>query len=140
MKKLALALALCAAGTLGMFVGRMQSATVSPPLRAEPRFIELAEEALPDGGEVRVSDTELQLYIAVYKAMQSDHGLEIEQALVGRGVSLDEFRSIERRIQSRQPLVEKVRAALLEHAKQQAVFAFHQAEATPTPGAARPRK
>lgn len=140
LKNLGIVLALVAAGTVGLVVGRSQSAVNPPAETAAPQFIEVAEGSPPASGEPQVSDSELQLYIEVYNAMQADHGLEIEQALVGRGISLDEFRSIERRVQSRQPLVEKVRAALLEHAKQQAVFALNQAEPTATPGTVRKKK
>ncbi len=64
-----------------------------------------------------VSETELEMYINVYKAMQSDHGLRIEDAIRPYHRSLEQFRNVERHIQAEPRLVERVRQALLEHAR-----------------------
>src|SRR5512140_12102 len=69
-----------------------------------------------------VSEPEIQIYLNVYKAMQSDHGLTIEDALQPQKISLEEFRHIERRIQEQPRLVERVRDALTEHAKSHSAF------------------
>jgi hypothetical protein len=95
-----------------------------------------AEEA-PAVATPSVSDAELERYIAVYKAMQADHGLNIEEAIRPHGVSLEEFRLLERRIQENPRLVEKVRNALLEFARANSAVALA-ASPTPTPGKAKP--
>jgi hypothetical protein len=84
-----------------------------------------------------VSDDEIELYIKVYNSMQDDHDLNIENAIQPHKISLENFRAIERRIQSQPRLVEKVREALLEHAKQSSVLARSLATRTPpqTPSA-----
>lgn len=75
-----------------------------------------AQEAL-ESDDLEVSESELELYIEVYKAMQSDHGLTIDEALAERGQDLQKFREIEQRIQRQDALVRRVREALLEYAK-----------------------
>jgi pyruvate/2-oxoglutarate dehydrogenase complex dihydrolipoamide acyltransferase (E2) component len=49
--------------------------------------------------------------------MQADHDLTLETILAQKGVSLDQFRIIERRIQKNDRLVRKVRDALQAQAK-----------------------
>ena len=68
----------------------------------------------------QVSTTELALYIDVYTAMQADHDLTLEAALAKKGVPLDQFRNIERRVQKQDRLVRKVRDALQAQAKARA--------------------
>jgi len=64
-----------------------------------------------------VTESQLKMYIAVYKAMHADHDLTIDHALEPHGISLTEFRNIERRIQKEHRYVERVRDALLEFAR-----------------------
>lgn len=69
-----------------------------------------------------VSESELQTYIKVYTAMQDDHDLVIDNAIKPSHISLDEFRELERRIQSQTRLVDRVREALLEDRRAHSVF------------------
>ena len=80
-----------------------------------------------------VSETDLQMYIKVYTAMQDDHDVTIEEAIKPYNISLDDFRQVERRIQGESRLVERVRQALLDHVKDHSVFA--QSVGTPSPSA-----
>lgn len=64
-----------------------------------------------------VSPAELALYIDTYTAMQANHDLTLETILAEKGVPLDQFRSIERRVQRQERLVRKVREALQAQAK-----------------------
>jgi len=91
-----------------------------------PQAEEVGESEPPS-----VSESDLQLYIKVYGAMQEDHDLTIENALKSQ-MSLDDFRQLERRIQNQPRLVERVRDALLERVKANSTFAL--STATPTPG------
>jgi hypothetical protein len=68
----------------------------------------------------QVTPNELALYIDVYTAMQADHDLTLESVLVQKGVPLDQFRNIERRVQKQERLVHKVRDALQAQAKARA--------------------
>jgi hypothetical protein len=102
-----------------------------------PRAEEVGAEEPPT-----VSESEIQMYLNVYKAMQSDHGLSIEDALRPQKVSLEEFRQVERHIQDQPRLVERVRQVLLEYAKTNSSFALAVETATPraTPTSGRPKK
>ncbi len=70
----------------------------------------------------KVSDHDLQTYIGVYSAMQSDHELTIERALEPYQMSLDAFRSIERQVQSDQRLTDKARQALRVQAQSRSAY------------------
>jgi hypothetical protein len=67
-----------------------------------------------------VSESEIERYIEVYKAMQANHALTIEEAVKPFNVTLEQFRAIERRIQKEQRYVDRVRKALLEYSRSQA--------------------
>ena len=69
-----------------------------------------------------VTPEELDLYLSVYKAMQADRDLDIDEAIEPHGMALREFRDIERRIQMRSTLVERVRRDLLAHAAEISIF------------------
>jgi ABC-type transport system involved in cytochrome bd biosynthesis fused ATPase/permease subunit len=115
MTRLRFLLLLFALGSLGVMV------TVFHP----------AAEEVEESDKEAVSESELQMYINVYEAMQDDHDLTIDEAIKRYNVSLDDFRQVERRIQSQARLVDRVREALLENARAHSVFA--EAVATPTP-------
>jgi hypothetical protein len=91
-----------------------------------------AAEEVDDTDSPTVSESDIQLYINVYRAMQQDHDLSIDAAIQPYHMSLDDFRQLERRIQNQPRLVDRVREALLDAAKAHSVFA--QAMASPTPG------
>jgi len=78
-----------------------------------------------------VSESDLQMYITVYTAMQQDHDLTIDAAIMPYHITLDDFRQIERRIQNQPRLVERVRQALLDNAKAHSVYAESQPTVTP---------
>jgi hypothetical protein len=86
-----------------------------------------------DEDDRRVSDEELEVYIDVYRTMQSDHGLTIEDVTGEKNLTLEEFRSLERRVQNNSAYVERVREALLEHVQRNSRFSE---PARPTPPAA----
>jgi len=99
-----------------------------------------AAEEVGESDKETVSESELQMYINVYAAMQDDHDLTIDEAIKRYHVLLDEFRQVERRIQSQPRLVDHVREALLENARAHSVFAEAAATPTqpPTPGKPKP--
>jgi len=104
--------AIAIAGVIGFL-------TVAPP--PEPRGEPLAQ--LAAGPPPRpVENDELELYISVYKAMQSNRDLKIDAAVQPHNLTLEEFRDIERRVQMRTTLVDRVRRELLAHAEQSSIF------------------
>jgi hypothetical protein len=95
-----------------------------------------AQEATAPSDE-DVSPAELELYIGVYTAMQADHDLTLDEMLVQKSTTLDQFRSIERRVQRQERLVRKVRDALTAQAKARAdQFGPLAARPAPTAGSA----
>ena len=93
--------------------------------RTSPEVIEIVAQQEPAADDTLaedVSNEELKLYIDVYSAMQQDHSLTVEDALQGHNVTIEEFRNIERRVQSKTRLVEKVRTALVEQARRRSAF------------------
>jgi hypothetical protein len=90
-----------------------------------------AAEEVDDSNTQTVSESDVQMYVKVYEAMQDDHDLTIDEAIKPYHISLDEFRHVERRIQNQPRLVDRVRDALLDNARAHSMFA--QTTATPTP-------
>lgn len=88
-----------------------------PPGVSEPR-VQLVAGPPPKP----VENDELETYISVYKAMQSDRDLLIDDAVKPHGITLEEFRDIERRVQMRTSLVDRVRRELLAHAEESSIF------------------
>jgi hypothetical protein len=88
-------------------------------------FVSVSPPAAQDFEEEEVSDVseaELNTYIDVYNAMQADHDMTIDDALVSvaDGMDLASFRDLERRVQRQERLVDRVRQALVENAKAKA--------------------
>jgi hypothetical protein len=70
----------------------------------------LAQEGGDD--EKEVPPAEVEKYIEVYKAMQKDRGLTVDQAAQKQGMTVAEFRSLEGKIERDDALRERVRKAL----------------------------
>lgn len=60
------------------------------------------DEGIPD--EDAVPTGQVDKYIAVYSAMQKNHSLSVEQAASKQGLTVDEFRTLEDKIE-RNPIV-----------------------------------
>ena len=86
----------------------------------------------------KVTESELQVYIEVYTAMQADHGLALADALKPHDLSVEQFRNLERRIQREQRYVDRVRKALLDYAKGRVVDSNTPPGNTPAPTAGQP--
>ena len=68
-----------------------------------PSLIQIAQdEGAPD--EDAVPTDQVDKYIAVYSAMQKNHGLTVEQAASKQGLTVDQFRTLEDKI-GRNPIV-----------------------------------
>ena len=86
----------------------------------------------------QVSASELALYIDVYTAMQANHDLTLDAILAQKGVPLEQFRNIERRVQKQDRLVRKVREALQAQAKARAETLAPPGSSEPQPANAPP--
>lgn len=84
-----------------------------------PRTDQLAAEpvaavvvAQNDNDEEEVPPGQVDKYIGVYEAMQKDHSLTVDQAASKEGLTVAQFRDLERRIERDDTLRERVRKAL----------------------------
>jgi hypothetical protein len=111
---------------------------ISPRMAAhDPTIARLAQIAQGDDDETgddttsdkNVSPEQIQKYVAVYRAMQRDHSLSVEQAAAAQGLNVSAFRELEQRIESDDLARDDARAALAAPAQQ--------ATSTPTPAAHR---
>ena len=59
-------------------------------------------------------------YVSVYRSMQKDHGLTVEQAASKQGMTVTQFRSLEDKIERDDTLRERVRTALRKAANPKA--------------------
>lgn len=59
-----------------------------------------------------VPTSQVNKYIAVYKAMQKNHSLNVEQAAASQGLTISKFRALEGKIEQNDTLREQVRRAL----------------------------
>ncbi len=80
-------------------------------------MVQEAEEVVE---EPAITEEELALYIEVYRSMQADRNLKIDDAVQAKGTTVAEFRGIERRVQTQERLIKRVRESLLEQAKENA--------------------
>lgn len=96
--------------------------SVMPAKTSRVPFERVQDEPAGSTEPAVVTDEELQVYIEVYKAMQIDHSLTVDSAVVSHGLTVEQFRDIERRVQDKPRLVAKVREALVEQARQRSAF------------------
>lgn len=70
-----------------------------------------------DADENEVSTDEIQKYVSVYKAMQRNRSLTIEQAAAAQGLTLEQFRQLENRVQRDDAALQQARDELQAAAK-----------------------
>jgi len=80
------------------------------------RPIESAQSDQSDE-EAEVAPADVERYIAVYKTMQRNHSLSIDQAAAQQSLTVAAFRKLESRIEHDDALRERVRKALRETAE-----------------------
>lgn len=72
------------------------------------------------GDESGVATSDIDKYVAVYKAMQRDRSLSVEQAANAQGMTLEAFRDLENRIERDESAREHARQALRAAASSEA--------------------
>jgi hypothetical protein len=65
-----------------------------------------------DDDETEVSANEIEKYVSVYKAMQRNRSLTIEQAAAAQGLTLEQFRQLENRVQRDDAALQQARDEL----------------------------
>ena len=81
------------------------------------RPLMIAQSGQSDDDETEVAPADVERYIAVYKTMQHNHSLSIDQAAAEQGLSVPAFRRLESRIERDDSLRERVRKALRDSAE-----------------------
>jgi hypothetical protein len=69
-----------------------------------------------DDDDKDVSTSQVDKYISVYESMQKDHNLTVDQAASKQGLTVEQFRDLENKIENDDSLRERVRKALREAA------------------------
>lgn len=92
-----------------------------------------APETTVAQADEEVPPNEIDKYVAVYKAMQHDHRLSVEQAAAAQGLTLREFRDLEQRIEHNDVARDDARRALAESAQQSAPSSSRASPSTPQP-------
>jgi hypothetical protein len=65
-----------------------------------------------DADENEVSTDEVEKYVSVYKAMQRDRSLTVIQAAAAQGLTLEQFRQLENRVQRDEAALQQARDEL----------------------------
>jgi hypothetical protein len=63
-----------------------------------------------------VPTSQVDKYISVYESMQKDHNLTVDQAASKQGLTVEQFRNLENKIENDDTLRERVRKALRQAA------------------------
>lgn len=104
------------AGSMIVAPGFAPASTVQARSRF-PHPLQLAQEDAPD--EAPVSSDQMNKYIAVYTAMQRDRNLTVDQAASKQGLTVEQFRDIENRIERNPVAHEHVLDALKKASKKE---------------------
>jgi hypothetical protein len=70
-----------------------------------------------DGDENEVSSDEIEKYVSVYRAMQQNRNLTVDQAAAAQGLSTKQFRELEDRVQRDDAALQQARDELQAAAK-----------------------
>jgi hypothetical protein len=97
---------------------------------AGPPYITVAQDD-DDSEEVEVPPDQIEKYVAVYKAMQRDRTLTVDQAAARQGLTVQAFRDLESRIQRDGAAQQRARDEL--QAAVQATPTGRPSTATPAP-------
>jgi len=90
---------------------------VSPLSQVSPLILSASESrtlqtTADDDDDKDVPPGQVDKYVSVYRSMQKDHGLTVEQAASKQGMTVTQFRSLEDKIERDDTLRERVRTAL----------------------------
>lgn len=121
-----------AAASLGALAGIfciVPGTSCAVTLRAHQRVL-ISQEQSEQTRPVKPEDVEK--YIKVYRAMQHNRRLTVQQAAARENLTVAQFRDIEGRIERSGTLRERVRRALLESAKAHGPGSAYAPSATPS--------
>jgi hypothetical protein len=76
------------------------------------RFPPVLSQNDHDTGENEVSTNEIEKYVSVYKAMQRNRNLTVDQAAAAQGLTTEQFRQLENRVQRDDAALQQARDEL----------------------------
>ena len=79
---------------------------------AEPDTAPAPPSETDEEDDKDVPTSQVDKYISVYESMQKDHNLTVDQAASKQGLTVDQFRALENKIEADDTLRERVRKAL----------------------------
>lgn len=97
-----------AAAPQRLLAARAPTASFAQRSAARRTFLRLARQLVQDddddgaegsGADKGVAPAQIEKYVAVYRAMQRNHNLTIEQAAASQGLTVHNFRDLESRIE-----------------------------------------
>jgi hypothetical protein len=100
----------------GFAIEKIHSLTAPGTLATVPA-LNLGQDE-QDQENAAVSPAQVEQYLKVYKAMQRDRTLTVDQAAAAQHLTVDQFRDIEARIERDGVLRERVRRELLKSAQE----------------------
>jgi len=83
-----------------------------PPLTVIASGTGTVQTQADEDDDKDVPPGQVDKYVSVYRSMQKDHGLTVEQAASKQGMTVTQFRSLEDKIERDDTLRERVRTAL----------------------------
>jgi hypothetical protein len=104
------ALAFAAAAAFSIHPSDAFAQRFAPSAYRSTLMISLSGESTDEDKEL--SSSEVDKYVATYKAMQKDRALTVEQAAAKNGMTISQFRSLEDRVERDDAVRERVRKAL----------------------------
>ncbi len=119
------------AAAAGWSIARIHHLTTSATLQTLPAWNLTQGEQEADSNEV--SPAQVEQYLAVYKAMQRDRRLTVEQAAAAQHLTVAQFRDIEARIERDGVLRERVRRELLKTAQEKSNALKLKPQSAPSP-------
>ena len=81
-------------------------------LAAEPATAPAPPSETDEEDDKDVPTNQVDKYISVYESMQKDHNITVEQATSKQGLTVEQFRALENKIEADDTLRERVRKAL----------------------------
>jgi hypothetical protein len=112
---------------LGLGLPRLASADTKPACRVTTSLHahglgrnDLSQDNDDTSSGKGASPEQIEKYVAVYRAMQRNHNLTIEQAAGGQGLTVAAFRELEQRIESDELARDDARRALAASAPSEA--------------------
>ncbi len=119
------------AAAAGWSIARIRRLTAPGTLHTVPVWNLTQDDQESENSEV--SPAQVEQYLAVYKAMQRNRTLTVEQAAAAQHLTVDQFRDIEARIERDGVLRERVRRELLKTAQEKSNALKLKPQSVPSP-------